>query len=140
MYPCLLHRDTSSSKEMDTAKFPSTCVSLHKLFSALILQLTDSSVHRFMLKLVLGPDNIDSEVELLNPQNLSCFFPASSCLYTFSCMVSSGQLSFFLNPTVFTLLRIIQFCSPPLPALSEILVLGEFLRGIFPALDCQYGP
>lgn len=88
----------------------------------------------FMLRLVLKPDNIDSQAELLKPQNLSCF----SCF--FLSIYISGELSCSLSPTVFTLLTIIQFCSPLLPALLEVLVLGEFLRGIFPALDFQYGP
>ena len=50
-----------------------------------------------------------------------------------------GSSLSFLNPLFSLSLQSFSFALP-LPALSEVLVLGEFLRGIFPALDCQYGP
>lgn len=82
----------------------------------------------------LKPDNADSQVELLNPQNLSyfsCFFPS---------IYISGELSCSLYPTVFALLTVIPFCSPLRAALSEVLVLGEFLRGIFPCFKLLVWP
>lgn len=106
--------------------FPSTGVTL-SCFQPFTLHLTDSSLHRLVLRFVLRPDNIDSWAELLNPQNLSyfsCFFLPT--VYTSPCTVSARQLSFFLNPTVFTLLTIIQFCSPPLSSPLR----GSGIRGI----------
>lgn len=141
MYFCLTRycSDPSPPKEMILPSFPSTGVTL-SCFQPFTLHLTDSSLHRLVLRLVLRPDNIDSWAELLNPQNLSYFFlllpfyihlplrlpPGSS--------LSSSISLFLLSVQSFS------FALPLSPALSEVLVLGEFLRGISPALDYQYGP
>lgn len=90
-----------------------------------IFHPTDSSLHRLMFGLPLTPDNIDSLAKLLNPQNLSYFFLSLS----FLCAAPS-----FLSSIPLFLLPVQPFCCfPPLPAILEVLVLGEFLRGIFPA-------
>lgn len=99
------------------------------------MPFTDSSLHRLVLRLALRPDNIDSWAELLNPQNLSCFFPDSAFLHLIPGTIFSRQFSLSLTssiPLVFTLLTIILYRSPSLPALG-----GSGIRGIpegdFPA-------
>lgn len=70
----------------------------------------------------------------------------SSKSIVFSCFFLPIHISLYglpwtaVNPTLFILLTITQCCSRYLHAFLEILVLGEFLRGIFYALDCLYGP
>lgn len=141
-----LLRDLSPSKEMILPSFPSTPSCNLMLFSALFpLHLTERSLHRLVLRSVLRPDNIDSWAWVTKSSKSVLFLPESSSLYTSPYTVSSGQLSLSLSSSIslfsFSLQSLI-FCPPPppLPAFSELLVLGEFLRGIFPALDYQYGP
>lgn len=91
--------------------------------SSVSAQLTDGCVHMLIMSLVLGSDNTDSDNQFLNPQHLSnCPLVLIHCL--------SPLFVCFFSPSLF-LHRVLE-C-------SEVLVLWEFLRGDFPALDRQRG-